>query len=77
MAGDATTCVVAAFEDEYRRIYGLTIPDVAVEVVTWRLSAYAGPRPSSRGLAATGAGAPSPHAAPCASPNAADVDTPV
>lgn len=33
--------VVAAFEDEYRRIYGLTIPDVGVEAVTWRLSAYA------------------------------------
>ena len=30
-----------AFESEYRRIYGLTIPDVAVEAVTWRLSAYA------------------------------------
>ena len=30
-----------AFESEYRRIYGMTIPDVAVEAVTWRLSAYA------------------------------------
>lgn len=29
------------FEAEYRRIYGLAIPDVAVEVVTWRLSACA------------------------------------
>ncbi len=33
--------VVARFESDYRRIYGLTIPDVAVEAVTWRLSAYA------------------------------------
>ncbi len=33
--------VRAAFESEYRRIYGMTIPDVAVEAVTWRLSAYA------------------------------------
>ncbi len=33
--------VVARFEDDYRRIYGLTIPDVGIEVVTWRLSAYA------------------------------------
>jgi N-methylhydantoinase A len=33
--------VVAAFEAEYRRIYGLTIPDVTVEAVTWRISAYA------------------------------------
>ena len=29
------------FEDEYRRIYGLAIPDVGIEVVTWRLSASA------------------------------------
>jgi N-methylhydantoinase A len=33
--------VVECFEADYRRIYGLTIPDVGVEVVTWRLSAYA------------------------------------
>jgi N-methylhydantoinase A len=33
--------VVDHFERDYRRIYGLTIPDVAVEAVTWRLSAYA------------------------------------
>jgi len=26
------------FEAEYRRIYGLTIPDIRVEAVTWRLS---------------------------------------
>jgi N-methylhydantoinase A len=29
------------FEAEYRRIYGLAIPDVKVEAVTWRLSATA------------------------------------
>ena len=33
--------VTAAFEAEYRRIYGMTIPDVAVQAVTWRLSASA------------------------------------
>ena len=33
--------VRSAFESEYRRIYGMTIPDVAIEAVTWRLSAYA------------------------------------
>ena len=33
--------MVARFEDDYRRVYGLTIPDVGIEVVTWRLSAYA------------------------------------
>jgi N-methylhydantoinase A len=32
--------VRARFEDDYRRIYGLTIPDVGIEAVTWRLSAY-------------------------------------
>ena len=44
-AGDAWTVgddeVVEVFETEYRRIYGLAIPDVPVEVVTWRLSASA------------------------------------
>jgi N-methylhydantoinase A len=30
-----------AFETEYKRIYGMTIPDVAIEAVTWRLSASA------------------------------------
>jgi N-methylhydantoinase A len=33
--------VTEAFDREYRRIYGLTIPDVKVEAVTWRLSAMA------------------------------------
>jgi N-methylhydantoinase A len=33
--------VVTAFDTDYRRIYGLTIPDLGVEVVTWRLSAFA------------------------------------
>lgn len=30
-----------AFEAEYKRIYGMTIPDVAIEGITWRLSASA------------------------------------
>lgn len=33
--------VRGAFEAEYRRIYGLTIPDVAIEIVTWRLAVSA------------------------------------
>jgi N-methylhydantoinase A len=33
--------ITAAFDAEYRRIYGLTIPDVPIEIVTWRLSAFA------------------------------------
>jgi N-methylhydantoinase A len=36
---DAET--LAAFEAEYKRVYGLTIDDVPAEVVTWRLSASA------------------------------------
>jgi N-methylhydantoinase A len=36
-----TLDIVNSFETDYRRIYGLTIPDVGVEAVTWRLSAYA------------------------------------
>jgi len=35
----ADETVLAAFESEYRRIFGLTIPDVPVEIVTWRLAA--------------------------------------
>ena len=35
--------VIGAFESEYRRIYGMTIDDVPIEVVTWRLSARADP----------------------------------
>jgi len=32
---------LAAFEAEYKQVYGLTIDDVPAEVVTWRLSAWA------------------------------------
>ena len=37
--------VVALFDTDYRRIYGLTIPDIGVEAVTWRLSAFAAAAP--------------------------------
>jgi N-methylhydantoinase A len=33
--------VTSAFVEEYRRIYGMAIPDVPIEVVTWRLAASA------------------------------------
>ncbi len=33
--------VATAFASEYRRIYGMAIPDVAIEGITWRLSAFA------------------------------------
>ena len=45
-AWPATAAFVAErFDEEYERIYGLTIPDVGVEAVTWRLSAYAAEEP--------------------------------
>jgi len=54
--------VITAFEAEYQRIYGLTIPDVAVEAVTWRLSAYTPADPFQPGtLAAAGDPAPASH----------------
>jgi N-methylhydantoinase A len=49
--------VIAAFEHEYRRIFGMTIPDVPVEVVTWRLSVTADSGAVEPALAATGSGA--------------------
>ena len=53
--------VRSAFESEYRRIYGMTIPDVAIEAVTWRLSAYAEKvqvRPDTGATGAAGAAEP-------------------
>jgi N-methylhydantoinase A len=32
---------LARYDTEYKKVYGLAIPDVAVEVVTWRISASA------------------------------------
>ncbi|MBU6200470.1 MAG: hydantoinase/oxoprolinase family protein [Acidobacteria bacterium] len=49
------------FEEEYRRVYGLTIPDMGIEVVTWRLSAFA-PARDVNPQTTFGSGAASPHA---------------
>ena len=49
--------VTMAFEAEYRQIFGMTIPDVAVEVVTWRLSVTADTGHVEPSLGATGSGA--------------------
>ena len=38
----------SAFDETYQRLYGVTLPDVPVEVVTWRLSAH-GPEPERGG----------------------------
>jgi N-methylhydantoinase A len=53
--------VVARFEADYRRIYGLTIPDVGIEAVTWRLSASSAAS-SVEPVAHVGAEAGAPHA---------------
>ena len=31
------------YAEQYARVFGLSIPDVPVEVVTWRISAWAPP----------------------------------
>jgi N-methylhydantoinase A len=70
--------VLEQFEAEYRRIYGLTIPDVGIEAVTWRLSAYA-PASSVEPSATVGAGAGAPHSRRLARFSRAgqQIDTPV
>jgi N-methylhydantoinase A len=49
--------ILDAFEAEYRRIFGLTIPDVPVEVVTWRLAVSADAMPVEPNPVADGTGA--------------------
>ncbi|WP_420451370.1 hydantoinase/oxoprolinase family protein [Ilumatobacter sp.] len=54
--------VLAAFEAEYERIFGLAIPDVGVEVVTWRLSVSADAEHlTPEGVAAGGDARPVAH----------------
>ncbi len=70
--------VVALFEADYRRIYGLTIPDVRVEAVTWRLSAFASATPvEPQASVAEGVGLVHSHRAVRFSRTAGPVDTPV
>lgn len=49
--------VLAAFEAEYRRIFGMTIPDVPIEIVTWRLAVSADAEQVAPEPVATGSGA--------------------
>jgi N-methylhydantoinase A len=53
--------VMELFESDYRRIYGLTIPDVGIEAVTWRLSAFS-EADVVEPQAVVGSGTGSPHA---------------
>jgi N-methylhydantoinase A len=70
--------VRAAFEAEYRQIFGMTIPDVSVEVVTWRLSVTADSGHVEPALAATGRGAePFAHRPVVFERKGVAIDTPV
>lgn len=50
------------FATEYERVYGLRIPDVPVEVVTWRVAAWAPPPAVEVAVLPAATGAPTPHA---------------
>jgi len=50
--------VERAFGEEYARVYGMTIPDVPVELVTWRISIYAPAPAVSLAPSAPSGGAP-------------------
>jgi N-methylhydantoinase A len=70
--------ILDAFESEYRRIFGLTIPDVPVEVVTWRLSVSAEAQPVEPNPVAAGRGAVPVGSRPVVFGRAqAPIDTPV
>jgi N-methylhydantoinase A len=55
------TAVRERFDAEYEHIYGLTIPDVGIEAVTWRLSAYAEGAAVEPATAPPAAGDAAPH----------------
>ncbi len=75
--GDDRT-VLDAFEAEYRRIFGLTIPDVAVEIVTWRLAVSAAADPVEPDPVANGAGSEAFARRPVVFGRASEpIDTPV
>lgn len=70
--------VAAAFGAEYERIFGLTIPDVDVEIVTWRLAVSANTDPvEPQPVSATGAATPVSHRPVVFGRDGHAVDTPV
>jgi N-methylhydantoinase A len=72
--------ISSAFETEYQRIYGMAIPDVAIEVVTWRLAASATTsvvEPDTTLAAATGSPEPAKYRPVVFGRGQAAVDTPV
>jgi len=49
------------FAAEYERVFGLRIPDVPVEVVTWRIAVWAPPPAAESAELPAASGAPVPH----------------
>ena len=49
-----TDTVVASFAEQYEAVYGMTIPGVPMEIVTWRVSVFAPAPKVSLAIAATG-----------------------
>jgi N-methylhydantoinase A len=56
-----TATALERFAEEYERVYGLRIPDVAAEVVTWRVAVWAAAAPFEVAELAPGGGAATPH----------------
>jgi len=56
LSADVVPALQAAYEAEYRRLYGRLGPPVPVEAITWRVVS-SGPRPELRLIAGTGGGA--------------------
>jgi N-methylhydantoinase A len=52
---------LARFAAEYERVYGMSIPDVPVEVVTWRVAAWAPAAPFEVAELPAASGTPVPH----------------
>ena len=53
--------IAVDFEREYQRIYGMAIPDVGIEIVTWRLAVTAAAAPFEPGSSAETASSAAPH----------------
>tara|TARA_B100001121_G_scaffold231231_1_gene204437 strand:+ start:8 stop:787 length:780 start_codon:yes stop_codon:yes gene_type:complete len=53
--------IAVDFEREYQRIYGMAIPDVGIEIVTWRLAVTAAAAPFEPGSSAETASSAAPQ----------------
>ncbi len=53
--------IAVDFEREYQRIYGMAIPDVGIEIVTWRLAVTAAAAPFEPGSSAEKASSAAPQ----------------